>query len=60
MWGKVSALMEEKHISIYRLCEDLKMPKTTFYRWKKDGRTNNLNVLTRVAEYFGVSITDLL
>lgn len=60
MWSKVSALLEKRQITIYRLCEDLKMPKTTFYRWQKSGHTNNLSVLSKVADYFGVSITDLM
>lgn len=60
MWEKIARVMQNKGITIYRLCKDLNLPATSGYRWKKTGKIGSAAHLYMVAKYLQVSVEELM
>lgn len=54
-------LLQKNEISIYRMGRDLNMSERTAYQiTQKESEATRLKTVMRVAEYFGVSLDDLV
>ena len=56
MYEKFKALLEENHITVYKVCKDTGIPESTIAMWKS--RKGNLSVknLLILSRYFGVGV----
>ncbi len=57
---RVLSLIDRKGISKNKMLTDLKLNKNSFVDWDKRGNTPKGEVLSKIAEYFGVSVDYLL
>lgn len=60
MWSKISRLMNEKGITVYKLAKDNGYNLSTVYAWREKGKISKIEDLTKIAEYFGVPVAELL
>lgn len=59
-YDEFSRLCKEKGISITRATEEIGLARTIGTKWKKTGATPNGETLAKIAEYFGISVGELL
>lgn len=59
-YDRYAALCQEKGITLSKAAEEIGINKASVTNWKKNGYTPRAEVLQRVADYFGVSISFLL
>lgn len=59
-YDRYAALCQEKGITLSKAAEEIGINKASVTNWKKNGYTPRAEVLQRVADYFGVSISSLL
>ena len=52
-------LMQKQGVSSYKLAKDIGVHTSTISNWR-DGRSPQLEHLRRVADYFGVTVDELL
>ena len=57
---RLKALLEERGITVYRLALDLGLSGATPRHWMLRGSLPNAKNLNGVANYFGVSVKDLM
>lgn len=57
---RVLELIEENGISKNKLLTDLKLSKNSFVNWIDRGTTPNGDTIAKIANYFGVSVDELL
>lgn len=65
MYDKIKELCEEKNISIYKMCSDLKISAQSITNLKNRSKTKPLAAVSltsavKIAGYFGISITELM
>lgn len=53
-------LCQKKGVSCSRAAKDIGLSNSTVTKWKSTGATPNMDTLTKVAAYFGISITELM
>lgn len=58
--SKIQELASEKKLSITGLERELKVSHNAINRWKKNGGTASVNTLCIVANYFGVTVDELI
>lgn len=56
MYEKFSKLLQEKHLSTYRVSKDTGISQQTFSDWKIGKSKPKLDKLQKIADYFGVSV----
>ena len=59
-YDKFAALCAEKGISCNKAAIDLGLSNSTVTKWKKTGATPRSDILAKVADYFRVSIPELI
>ena len=60
MYEKYAALRGAKGVTDYRVSEATGIPKSTFSDWKSGRSKPKTEKLQKIANYFGVSVDDLL
>ncbi len=56
----IQALADEKGVTIAQMLKDLHLGQGTFSTWKKRGTTPSGEHLSKIADYFGVTVDYLL
>lgn len=56
MYERFAQLLEETHISSYRVSKDTGIAQTTLSSWKQGISTPKIDKLQTIAEYFGVTL----
>lgn len=59
-YEKVAALLKKHNMTAYRLSKETGVPASTINEWKKGKYTPKVDKLMKIADYFGVSITEFL
>ena len=59
-YDKYAALCREKNLTLSKAAEEIGLNKASVTNWKKNGYTPRAEVLQRIADYFGVSVSFLL
>ena len=60
MNAKYEALKQEKNVTDYQVAKDTGIPRSTLSEWNAGKYIPKIEKLLKLAEYFGVSIEDLL
>lgn len=60
MYEKYAALRDAKGVTDYRVSEATGIPKSTFSDWKSGRSKPKTEKLQKIANYFGISVDDLL
>lgn len=60
MIRRVLELLEEKGISEYKISKDLSLPNSSFSQWKSGRAKPSLDALSKIADYFGVTVDYLM
>lgn len=60
IYDNIKRLCEQNHTSIYAVERDCGIGNGTIGKWASRGSSPRVNVLQKVAEYFGVSVSELL
>ena len=60
MYEKYVALRDKKGVTDYKVSEATKITKSTFSDWKTGRSKPKVDKLQKLADYFGVPITELL
>lgn len=55
---KIIEIIQEKHLTNYKICKDLGLPHQTIDNWKK-GSKPNIEVFVQVIKYLGISANEL-
>lgn len=56
----LTKLLDQRNISVYRLCKSLNLDQSMVRRWLQDGRMPSAENLIKLADYFDVSIDYLV
>ena len=56
MKEKILKLMEEKNITAYRLSKEIGISQATLSNWKRRNCLPRVDVLKKLADYFGVTV----
>lgn len=56
MYQRLRALIEKKQITIYKLCKEVNISKSTIYAWRNGDYTPKVDKLQKIADYFGVPL----
>ena len=56
MKEKILKLMEEKNITAYRLSKEIGISQSTLSNWKRRNCLPRVDVLKKLADYFGVTV----
>ena len=59
-YDRYAALCQEKNLTPSKAAEEIGLNKASVTNWKKNGYTPRADVLQRIADYFGVSVSFLL
>lgn len=59
-FDKYESLCKEKHVSCKKAAVEIGLANSLPTRWKQRGSTPNGETLTKIADYFGVSVSELL
>ena len=59
-YDRFKQLCDEKGVSVTRATEEIGLARTIGTKWKKTGGTPRGETLMKIAEYFGVSTSELL
>ena len=57
---RILLLLKEKHIRKGEFCQDLGIPKSSFYLWKKNNNVVTSKYIVSIARYLDVSLEYLL
>ena len=60
MYDVYAALRDKKGVTDYRVAADLGFSRTTLCDWGKGKSTPKLDKLKKLADYFGVSLEELI
>lgn len=60
MYKKYVELKNKKGVTDYRVAVDTGIPKSTFSEWKAGRSQPKVDKLQKIAEYFGVPVSDFL
>jgi transcriptional regulator with XRE-family HTH domain len=60
MNSKYEALKEKKGVTDYQVSKDTGIPRSTISEWSSGKYIPKIDKLLKLAEYFGVSVEDLL
>ena len=60
LYDKIDELMRKAGVSAYQVSQSTNIPQSAFSRWKSRESEPSLKNVKILAEYFGVSINDLL
>ncbi len=60
MYEKYAALRDAKGVTDYRVAADLGFSRTTLCDWGKGKFTPKLDKLKKLADYFGVTLEELI
>ncbi len=60
MYERFAQLLEETHLSSYRVSKDTGIAQTTLSAWKQGISTPKMDKLQTIAEYFGVTLDWLI
>lgn len=60
MYEKYAELRDKKGVTDYRVAADTGIPKSTFSEWKSGRSKPKADKLKKIADYFGVSVEELL
>lgn len=56
MYEKLQKLLDDRHITAYKLGKDTGIPISTMTSWKKGECNPKADKLKKIADYFGVTI----
>lgn len=59
-FDKFNSLCERRKVSPKKVAMDIGLSGATASKWKKTGATPHMNTLIKIADYFSVSVSDLL
>ena len=57
---KLKSLMKERKVTNKQLCSDISIGINQIKYWEKNGNIPSGDVLKKIAEYFGVSVSELI
>ncbi|MBE7074915.1 MAG: XRE family transcriptional regulator [Clostridiales bacterium] len=57
--AQVKKYLKEKNIPLYRMCDEIGMSRTNYFRWR-DGDCPKYYSIVQMANYFGVSIDEFI
>lgn len=57
---KLLELREDRNISQVKLCDDLNINRTSYNYYEKGKRIPDVGTLLRIAEYYGISLDELV
>ena len=60
MYKNYVRLRDEKGVTDYRVSEETGITKSTFTDWKSGRSKPKLDKLQKIADYFGVTVNDLV
>lgn len=60
MYQNYVKLRDERNLTDYAVAKDTGVPRSTFTDWKRGRCTPKVEKLMKLADYFGVSIDDLV
>ena len=60
MYKKVKKLMSTRGITAYRLSKETGIATSTLTNWKKGFYTPKVDKLKKIADYFGVTLEELI
>lgn len=60
MYERYAALRDAKGVTDYRVAEEIGISRTTLHDWGKGRYEPKLDKLRKIANYFGVSIEELI
>lgn len=60
MYDKYVELRDEKGVTDYKVSEATGIPRSTFSDWKSGRSKPKVDKLQKIADYFGIPVTDLL
>ena len=60
MYERYAALRDKKGVTDYRVAKDLGFSRTTLHDWGRGTGKPKLDKLKKLADYFGVSIEELI
>lgn len=59
-YNRFEALCEQKGVTPNRACLDMGLSRSIAAKWKNTGNNPRADVLAKIADYFGVTTSDLL
>lgn len=60
MYEKFESLLKEHNVTVYQVAKDTGIAPSTLYEWKAGSYTPKVDKIKKIAEYFGVSIEELI
>ena len=57
---KLKSLMKERKITNKQLCSDIEIGINQIKYWEKNGNIPSGDVLKKIAEYFGITVAELI
>lgn len=59
-FNKIESILFDKGVTPYRMCKDLDIPTSSITGWRRGDYNPSLRNLKKIADYLGVSISELL
>jgi len=60
LYDKYSKIRDERNMTDYKVAKEAGIPQSTIYDWKYDVCTPKIDKLKKIADLFGVPVTEFI